>query len=78
MCTIFIIKMAWFKGRGIPSWRDGLDDFLDNLGIDNKDVLLNKAYGLSLTDQYWMNPVEQTLEWKNINFLIMLSIVMVI
>ena len=59
---------AWFKGRGIPSWRDGLDDFLDNLGIDNKDVLLNKAYGLSLTDQYWMNPVEQTLEWKNINF----------
>lgn len=28
---------AWFKGRGIPSWRDGLDDFLENLGIENKD-----------------------------------------
>lgn len=59
---------TWFKGRGIPSWRDGLDDFLDNLGIENKDVLLNKAYGLSLSDHYWMNPVERLLDWKDINF----------
>ena len=39
---------AWFKGRGIPSWRDGLDDFLENLGIENKYFLLNRAYGLYL------------------------------
>jgi hypothetical protein len=58
----------WFKGRGIPSWRDGLDDFLDNLGIENKDILLNKAYGLSLSDQYWMNPVDRLLNWDDINF----------
>lgn len=58
----------WFKGRGIPSWRDGLDDFLDNLGIKNKDILLNKAYGLSLSDQYWLNPVERLMDWKDINF----------
>jgi len=58
----------WFKGRGIPSWRDGLDDLLDNLGIKNKDVLLNKAYGLSLSDQYWMNPVDRPLDWNDINF----------
>lgn len=42
---------AWFKGREIPSWRDGLDNFLENLGIENKDFLLNRAYGLSLSDQ---------------------------
>lgn len=59
---------AWFNGRGIPSWRDGLDDFLDNLGIKNKDILLNKAYGLSLSDQYWMNPVECPMNWNDINF----------
>ena len=59
---------AWFKGRGIPSWRDGLDDFLENLGIENKDFLLNRAYGLSLSDQYWMNPVERLMDWKDINF----------
>lgn len=48
--------------------RDGLDDLLDNLGIKNKDVLLNKAYGLSLSDQYWMNPVKRPLDWNEINF----------
>lgn len=58
----------WFRGRGIPSWRDGLDDLLDNLGVKNKDCLLNKAYGLSLSDQYWMNPVEMSLDWNDINF----------
>lgn len=59
---------TWFKGRGIPSWRDGLDDLLENLGIKDKDVLLNKAYGLSLSDQYWLNPVERYLDWDDINF----------
>lgn len=59
---------AWFKGRGIPSWRDGLYDLLDNLGIENKDTLLNKAFGLSLTDQYWMNPVDKPMDWNDINF----------
>lgn len=58
----------WFKGRGIPSWRDGIDYLLDNLGITNKDILLNKAYGLSLSDQYWMNPEVTPLDWKQINF----------
>ena len=58
----------WFKGRGIPSWRDGLDYLLDNLGIKNRDILLNKAYGLSLSDQYWMNPEDTPLDWNKINF----------
>lgn len=59
---------SWFRDRGIPSWRDGLDDFLDNVGIKNKDILLNKAFGLSLSDQYWLNPVEKQMDWHDINF----------
>lgn len=58
----------WFRGRGIPSWRDGLDDLLESLGIKDKDILLNKAYGLSLSDHYWMNPVERPMDWNDINF----------
>lgn len=58
----------WFKGRGIPTARDGLDDLLDNLGVKDKDILLNKAYGLSLSDQYWMNPIDGQMDWKDINF----------
>lgn len=63
-----ITVTEWFRGRGIPSWRDGLDDFLDNMGIKNKDILLNKAFGLSLSDQYWMNPIDISMDWGDINF----------
>lgn len=59
---------VWFKGRGIPSWRDGLDDLLDHLGIESRDCLLNKAFGLSLSDHYWMNPAEMIMDWNDINF----------
>lgn len=58
----------WFKNRGIPNWRKDLEKLLKNLNIQSPEELLDKAYGLSLSDQYWINPLEQSLEWKNINF----------
>ena len=36
----------WFKGRGIPSWRDKLDLLLHRLNIDTPSKLLDKAFGL--------------------------------
>ena len=42
----------WFKGRGIPSWRDKLDLLLHRLNINAPCELLDKAFGLSLSDQY--------------------------
>ena len=39
----------WFKGRGIPSWRDKLDLLLHRLNIDTPSELLDKAFGLSLS-----------------------------
>ena len=58
----------WFKGRGIPSWRKDLERLLKNLNVKFSDELLDKAYGLSLSDQYWINPTENKLKWKDINF----------
>ena len=43
---------GWFKGRGIPSWRDKLDLLLHRLNINATCELLDKAFGLSLSDQY--------------------------
>ena len=37
----------WFKGRGIPSWRDKLDLLLHRLNITTPSELLDKAFGLS-------------------------------
>lgn len=58
----------WFKGRGIPSWRKDIENFLEKLNISSPDELLNKAYALSLSDQYWLKEENQNIEWKDINF----------
>ena len=41
---------------------------LDNLHIESTDELLDKAYGLSLSDQYWFKEESDSIEWKDINF----------
>lgn len=58
----------WFKGRGIPSWRDDLDLLLSKLNISTPTILLDKALGLSLSDQYWIKPYNSKIEYKDINF----------
>lgn len=58
----------WFKGRGIPSWRDKLDLLLHRLNIETADELLDKAFGLSLSDQYWLKPYDNDLKYDNVNF----------
>ncbi len=58
----------WFKGRGIPSWRDDLDLLLAKLNISTPTELLDKAFGLSLSDQYWIKPFDSKIEYKDINF----------
>ena len=58
----------WFKGRGIPSWRDDLDLLLAKLGITTPLELLDKAFVLSLSDQYWIKPLDTEVEYKDIHF----------
>ena len=58
----------WFKGRGIPSWRKDLERLLQRLDVKSPEELLNKAYALSLSDQYWLKEEGSVLEWDAINF----------
>lgn len=58
----------WFKGRGIPDWRDDLDLLLSKLNVSTPTELLDKAFGLSLSDQYWIKPYDSNIEYKDINF----------
>ncbi len=58
----------WWFGRSIPASRSGIRTALEQLNIQRSEQLLLRCYGLSLSDQYWMKPVESGLEWKNINF----------
>ena len=58
----------WFKSRGIPSWRDKLDILLHRLNISAPSELLDKAFGLSLSDQYWIKPYNLDVKYDDINF----------
>lgn len=61
----------WWESRSIPASRDQINDGLFNLGIQANVVpafLLEKCFGLSLSDQYWINPVNSPLKWSDINF----------
>ena len=58
----------WFKGRGIPSSRDKLDILLHRLNIVTPSELLDKAFGLSLSDQYWIKPYDSNITYDDVNF----------
>ena len=67
--NIFKVNLSdWFKGRGIPSWRDKLDLLLHRLNINTPVELLDKAFGLSLSDQYWIKPYDTDIRYDDINF----------
>ena len=59
---------AWFRGRGIPSWRKDLENLLEKLNVSSPEELLNKSFSLSLSDQYWLKDSESSIKWEDINF----------
>ena len=58
----------WWNMRAVPDTRKGIQQQLKLLGEETSQSLMLAAYGLSLTDHYWMQPVSKELYWKNINF----------
>jgi len=59
--------MLWMKERAIPNTRSGLKEFLEKLGEDSPQTLLLRNYGLSLTDCYWVKPLDSGLSWSDVN-----------
>ncbi len=58
----------WFRGRGIPKYRDNIDLLLLKLGVSLPEELIDKSFALSLSDQYWIKPYDSTVSHKDINF----------
>ncbi|MCL1846124.1 MAG: excisionase [Defluviitaleaceae bacterium] len=58
----------WWLGRSIPASRDGLQSALEVMGLSSPTLLIEKCFGLSLSDQYWIAPKNSELKWENINF----------
>ena len=58
----------WWISRSIPASRQGIQEALEMLRITNISKLLDKSFGLSLSDQYWICPQDSNLTWSKINF----------
>ena len=58
----------WWTDRSIPASRSGVRDALEVLRVSTPKLLLAKCYGLSLSDQYWVKPINSDLEWELVNF----------
>jgi hypothetical protein len=58
----------WWNGRGIPKIREGFDEILRLLHLRDKNELLIKSFGLSLTDHYWLCPAHVAMAWNEVNF----------
>ncbi|MDR2047572.1 MAG: hypothetical protein LBP79_06760 [Clostridiales bacterium] len=58
----------WWNGRAIPASREGLKELLDALNMHLPQELLDKSFGLSLSDQYWICPASESVKWSEVNF----------
>lgn len=58
---------VWWQARAVPSTRDDMKNVIRKAGIDNTEVYLAKNLALSMTDAYWLCPVEEKLKWKDVS-----------
>ena len=58
----------WWELRAIPNTRKGLRNALTQLGEATNLSLMLSAYGFSLVDHYWMQPIDEEIYWKDLNF----------
>jgi hypothetical protein len=60
--------VSWWNGRAIPKSRQFIQRIIrSNIGISSLE-LSKKNLGLSLTDCYWIRPVDnKTLNWESVN-----------
>ena len=64
----FSALREWWSRRSIPASREGLREFLDAFGMSLPQELLDKSFGLSLSDQYWICPDDAVIRWGDVNF----------
>lgn len=57
----------WWKERSVPISQGKVKEMLYQKGLTNSETYLVNNLGLSLTDYYWIKPIESDLKWKDVN-----------
>jgi hypothetical protein len=58
----------WWRHRAIPASREQVEHLLENLRLDSTLELVERTFGLSLADRYWINDVDAPQRWCDVNF----------
>ena len=57
----------WWRSRQVSMGRKNLERMLHTNGISGCGKFLLKNLGLSLTDYYWIKPVNRNIKWADVN-----------
>lgn len=57
----------WWQRRAVPVGQGKIQLILEHMGIATPQEYLVKNLGLSLTDHYWIKPLDMELGWEEIN-----------
>ena len=57
----------WWQRRAVPIGQGKIQRILGQLGITTPQEYLARNLGLSLTDHYWIKPLDMELGWADIN-----------
>ena len=57
----------WWKQRAVPISQGNIRQMLERKGLLGPEDFLLKNLGLSLTDYYWISPVDSGITWKDVN-----------
>ena len=58
----------WIDRRAIPPTRLGIEPVLKRLGLTSPVELIDSGLAVSLSDQYWLRPLEAQVSWADVNF----------
>lgn len=57
----------WWSRRSVPIGQGHIKSMLEEKGLLGPEDFLLKNLGLSLTDYYWISPMDSGLTWKDVN-----------
>jgi hypothetical protein len=66
-CVDSATLKKWWQRRAVPIGQGKIQRILEQLGITTPQEYLVKNLGLSLTDHYWIKPLDMELGWNDIN-----------
>ncbi len=59
--------IEWWGDRAIPIKQGKIEKMLRENGIETNKLYLTHNLGLSLTDYYWIKPINSNLTWEKVN-----------